>query len=58
MIRVRGFFSNWKEVDREQAKRFVIHHLNGIITTGDPEKKAAMIEGKYLQGITVKELLQ
>ena len=57
MIKIRAFFGDWKEVDKEQAKNFVKHFMTGIVTASDINKKIALVEGKYLQGITVKELL-
>ena len=58
MIKIRAFFGNWKEVDKEQAKRFIKHFMAGIVTTSDINKKIEMVESKHLQGITVRELLQ
>jgi len=58
MIKIKAWFGDWKEVDEEQAKRFVKHLMTGIVTTSDINKKIEMIEGKHLQGITVRELLQ
>jgi len=58
MIKIRAFFGDWKEVDKEHAKRFIKHFMTGIVTTSDTDKKIKMIEGKHLQGITVRELLK
>ncbi len=57
MIKIKAWFGDWKEVDKEQAKRFVKHFMAGIVTTSDINKKIEMVEGKHLQGITVRELL-
>ena len=57
MIKIKAFFGNWKEVDKEQAKNFVKLFMASIVTTSDINKKIAMVEGKHLQGITVRELL-
>ena len=57
MIKIKAFFGNWKEVDKEQAKKFITHFMSSITTTSDINKKIALVEGKHLQGITVKELL-
>ena len=57
MIEIKGFFSDWHEVDVETARQFVTHHLSGCTTTSDPHKKAALVDGKYLRGITVRELI-
>ena len=39
MIKIKAFFGDWKEVDKEQAKRFVKHFMAGIVTTSDINKK-------------------
>lgn len=57
MIEIRAWFGEWKEVDRSTAFRFVYHMMEGITTTSVPSKKAALIDGKHLRGITVQELL-
>lgn len=57
MIEIKGFFSDWHEVDAETARNFVTTHMSGITTTSNPRKKAAMVDGKYLRGITVRELI-
>ena len=48
MIKIKVFFGNWKEVDKEQAKKFITHFMSGITTTSDINKKIALVEGKYL----------
>lgn len=58
MIKIKAWFGDWVEVDREQAKKFITHFMSGITTTSDISKKIEMVEGKHLQGITVRELLQ
>ena len=57
MIKIKAWFGDWVEVDKEQAKNFIKHFMAGIVTTSDINKKIAMVEGKHLQGITVRELL-
>lgn len=57
MIKVKGFFGDWKEVNKVQAKKFVNHFIAGIVTTSSIDRKIEMVEGKHLQGIKVKELL-
>lgn len=57
MIKIKAWFGDWKEVDKEQAKRFVKYLMEGIVIS-DINKKIEIIEGKHLQGITVRELLQ
>jgi len=39
MIKIKAFFGDWKEVDKEQAKNFVKHFMAGIVTTSDINKK-------------------
>ncbi len=58
MVKIKAFFGDWKEVDKEQAKNFVKHFMAGIVITSDINKKIEMVESKHLQGITVRELLQ
>ena len=57
MIEIKGFFSDWHEVDIETARRYVACHLSGVTTTSNPQKRAAMVDGTYLRGITVRELI-
>jgi hypothetical protein len=57
MIKIKAWFGDWKEVDKEQAKKFVKHFIAGIVTTSDMNKKIEIVEG-HLQGITVKEVLK
>ena len=57
MIEIKGFFSDWHEADIETARQFVSHHLSGITMTSNPQKRAAMVDGKFLRGITVSELV-
>ena len=56
MIKVKALFSGWNEVNKEQAKRFVLHLKNGITTMQDSEKIEYI--NNRLQGITVQELLR
>ena len=30
MIKIKAFFGDWKEVDKEQAKSFVKHFMAGL----------------------------
>jgi len=39
MIKIKAFFGDWKEVDKEQAKNFVKHFMASIVTTSDINKK-------------------
>ena len=57
MIEIKGFFGDWHEVDIEAARRYVSGYLSGITTTSNPRQRAAMVDGKHLRGITVRELI-
>lgn len=56
MIEIKSFFQDWKEVDKEQAKKFIKHIKSGIHNIPE-SKKDEFIEKRYLRGISVKELL-
>lgn len=55
MIKIKAFFGNWKEVDKEQAKKFITHFMSGITTTSDINKKIAMYK---LYNSTDKEIIK
>ena len=55
MIEIKSFFTDWHEVDREQAKEFVKNFMNGA-TALPCAKKVEYVEENRLRGITVKEL--
>ena len=46
MIKINAFFGDWKEVDKEQAKRFIKHFMAGIVTTRDKEGNYKFLNGK------------
>ena len=57
MIEIRHFFTDWHEVTRERAQKFVayiIPQMTALSITG----KIEFIESKWLRGITVAELFQ
>lgn len=56
MIKIKSYFSGWREVDRKTATRFVQHLMAGIMTMTDAEKEA-YINTHRLQGATVAELI-
>ena len=67
-IQIKFIFSDWKEVTKEQAKKFVESLLNSGMTcpaikkcehsdTATP-KLYKYIESNYLKGITVEKLLK
>lgn len=58
MIEIKGHFGDWKEVEIGEAFSFVMQLMHGITTTSDPIKKAELVDGKHLRGITVDELLK
>lgn len=57
MIQIKAWYGDWRAVDRGKARAFIRHMMAGIITTSDPIKKAALLDGNHLRGITVAELL-
>lgn len=57
MIQIKSFFTDWQEVDKETAKRFVKGIMQGA-TAINYNEKIKYIEDKKLRGITVKELLE
>lgn len=56
MIKIKSYFSGWREVDRETAARFVQHLMAGILTMSDAAKEE-YINTHRIQGATVAELL-
>lgn len=56
MIQIRGIMSDWREVTKEQAKRFISFMIAGTMT-GDEQKRIEMAQ-RHLKGITVEELLK
>ena len=56
MIEIRGFFSDWHEVSKEQAKEYV-SNLMQRMTALKKSEQIAFIEEKRLRGISVKDLL-
>lgn len=55
MIEIRGFFADWHEVSKEQAKEYVIDIMKRM-TALNKSEQIAFIEEKRLRGITVKDL--
>lgn len=58
MIEIKSHFGDWKEVEIGEAFTFVLHLMNGITTTSNPIKRAELVDGKHLRGITVDELMK
>jgi len=57
MIEIKSFFTGWHKTDKETARRFCRHMIQGAVAIPQ-NKKAQWIEGKYLRGITVAELFR
>ena len=58
MIEIKSHFGDWKEVEIGEAFTFVLQLMNGITTTSNPIKRAELVDGKHLRGITVDELMK
>ena len=56
MIEIRGFFTDWHEVSKEQAREYVSDIMKRM-TALKKSEQIEFIELKRLRGITVKELL-
>lgn len=67
-IQIKGIFSEWRQVPKEQAREFVKYLLASGMTCYDIEKCESndtaipklhkYIERTYLKGITVEELMK
>ncbi len=57
MIEIRSLFGDRKPVSEDEARRYIAGKLSRITTCSKMEEKAKLIDGKYLRGITVKELM-
>lgn len=55
-IEIRGFFTDWHEVDEEKARKYVLG-LMKMITALKKSEQIEFIETKRLRGITVEDLL-
>jgi hypothetical protein len=56
-IYIKAWFGDWQEVERNKAKEFVQHFISKIQTGGSFARKASLIDGRHLKGVTTKELL-
>lgn len=54
-IEIRGYFSDWHEVDREKAEEYIINKLKKMTPLSNIYE---YIEHRFLRGITVQELLK
>ena len=54
-IEIKGLFSDWIEVDPQQAREYVKMLKRGITNLNDTDKNN-YINSKRLKGITVEEL--
>ena len=57
MIEIRGFFTDWHEVDEENAREYISKIMKMMIALKKSEQ-IAFVEEKRLRGITVKELFE
>lgn len=57
MIQIKAFFGDWKSADKDHAKRFVKHMIQGMVAVSDYSERARIIEQKHLRGIAVAELM-
>ena len=55
-IKIKAFYGQWKEVNKEKAIEFIKTLKNGM-NVGQ-EKQNKIINEKHLKGITVEELLK
>ena len=53
---IRGVYVGWHEVDRGKAAGYVRRRMDGM-TAIPREKRAEHVDGRYLRGCTVAELL-
>jgi len=54
MIQIKAFFGDWKEVTKDEAKKFVRKLESGMMCK--TKKKIEIINKNYLRGITYEEL--
>lgn len=57
MIEIRHFFTEWHEVSREKARKFISCIIPQMVALPHSEK-IKFIENKRLRGITVAELFK
>lgn len=53
---IRGIYVGWREVDKDKAAGYIRHKMEGM-TAMPKEKRADYINGRFLRGCTVAELL-
>ena len=56
MIEIKSHFSDWHEVTRKQAKKYILYFINHSPGIKDKDK-IKYIHTNKLKGITVQELL-
>jgi len=54
MIQIKAFFGDWKEVTKDEAKKFVRNLESGMMCK--TKKKIEIINKNHLRGITYEEL--
>jgi len=56
-MEIKSFFGDWHETSPEQARKFVLTLMDGM--TAVPQKqKSALVEARYLRGISVSDLMK
>ena len=56
-IQIRAFFGDWKTVNKDVAKQFVISFMSRITTSSNVEKRMELTN-RHIKGITVQALLK
>lgn len=56
MIEIKTFFTDWHEVSREYAEKYIRQAMSGMTNLKEADK-VKFVEEKRLRGITVEELL-
>ena len=57
MIQIKTFFTDWKEVTKEEARRYIKKKAPMMVALTDQEK-IDFINKKRLRGITYEELFE
>lgn len=55
MIEIRAFYGAWKTVTKEQARKFIMVLMDGMMC---PEIQKIEIAQQRVKGITISELLE
>ena len=57
MIQIRAYYGDWKTVEEEHAKNFVIWNLTNMPAISSLKERIKRVNEKHLRGIKVEELL-